>query len=215
MWRTHVNAIDISLIHCDVLSSLRLTEFWSQKHEGHAIFDCLFFLDASMHDGGKGQGVATPVASVSQASACEPRRENAHICQHAAHDVGANVPSRQPPVADAKTLPPLLMPTYVLIVQHMGMTIASGLTIHLGRAHPPPAESNGPRQGASTTRDRAPLGKVLSGLGSPTTARPSGTNRGCQPRSPGELGLRKHGLGSHTVPVWGSPEDEWPGGPAS
>ena len=61
---------------------------------------------------------------------------------------------------------------------------------------PPPKTtvSDGPGQ-AATTRDRHPLGKVLSGWGSPTTARPSGRNRGCQPRSPGEPGFGTEGWG--------------------
>ena len=51
--------------------------------------------------------------------------------------------------------------------------------------------------GASTTRGRHPPRKVLSGWGSPTTARPSGKNRGCQSWSPGEPDFRMAAWRSH------------------
>ena len=51
-----------------------------------------------------------------------------------------------------------------------------------------------------------PLGKVLSGWGSPTTARPSGRNRGCQARSPGEPDFCTTGWWSHARSVWCSLE---------
>ena len=60
---------------------------------------------------------------------------------------------------------------------------------------PPPQLSDGPGQEASATKERHPLGKVLSGWGSLTTARPSGGNRGCQSRSRGEPDFRVVGWG--------------------
>ena len=59
----------------------------------------------------------------------------------------------------------------------------------------PPPESDGPGQGATTTRDCHPLGKMLSGRGSPSTARQS------QSRSPGEPDFRTMGWGSHAHSV--------------
>ena len=99
---------------------------------------------------------------------------------------------------------------FCLITQHLlvgGMRKGPGTPL----GPPPPAESDGPRQGGSTTRDHHPLGKMLSGWGSPTTARPSGRNRGCQPRSLGDPGFRTEGLGPHTGSAQGTPEYEWPG----
>ena len=74
-------------------------------------------------------------------------------------------------------------------------------------APPPPhsPESDGPGNGVPTTRDRHPLGKALSGWGSPATAIPSGRSRGCQPRSPREPGFRTVRGGSHTGSLQGFP----------
>ena len=66
---------------------------------------------------------------MSQASAGEPRCENAHICQNATHAVGVTASLRQPPAIDATIPSPLPMATYSQIAQNMELIIASGLTI--------------------------------------------------------------------------------------
>ena len=66
-------------------------------------------------------------------------------------------------------------------------------------SHPIPSrkmpQSDGLGQGTSTTRDRLPLAKVLSGWGSPTTIKPSGKCRGCRSRPPRASGFRTAGGG--------------------
>ena len=117
------------------------------------------------------------------------------------------VSRRTPPQAscEPKNRPPNSNPDPLLHIPLHDRRDAVGASIV-----PPPPPSHpsqmgldrGPTPPGHTTH---PLGKVLSAWGSPTTARPSGRNRGCRSWSPGEPDFRRAGGGGLMHAQFGVP----------